>query len=310
MTTTSQPFEIPGFQVGHWTHPDGRTGCTVVLPDQRALTVADIRGGAPGTRETALLEQGRLVQRADAVLLTGGSAFGLAAADGVVRWLWEHGRGFPTGTVPVPIVPAAVLFDLLPPEPIWPDASAGYAAVADCHADGWVSGRLGAGAGATVAKLLPGVPPIPAGLGAARITTAAGTIAAIIAVNAVGEVVDPDNGRLLTARDPDAGPMELAVLGGGDIDATPGRNTTIGVVVVDATADRDALVRLAVAAHDGIARAIRPSHTQFDGDTVFVMTQREGTISPEALFQLTVATERTVAQAIANSVREHGNGPW
>ena len=296
MTLPEDRFTVPGFRVGHWTHPSGATGCSVVIPDERALAVVDVRGGAPGTRETSLLEEGRLVQRVDAILLTGGSAFGLAAADGVMRWLREHGRGFPTASIPVPIVPAAVLFDLRGEQPVWPDAEAGYSAAAAADEDSWSSGRIGAGAGATVGKIAT-PSGTPAGIGAAQLSVQAGRIAALIAVNAVGEIV--------TSRHPSEakGPTgEDLILGDADPRLRPGENTSIGVIVVDAAVGRDDLVRLAVAAHDGLARSIHPAHTLFDGDAFFVLGRAEGRLAPRDALQLAVATQHVVMHAVRNSV--------
>lgn len=307
------PFELPGFSVGHWTHPSGATGCTVVVPDERALAVADVRGGAPGTREVALLDQGRLVQRVDAVLLTGGSAFGLAAADGVARWLHEQRRGFPTVSGPVPIVPAAVLFDLVGPEPLWPTSDAGYWAAGHATADGWLCGRVGAGSGARVGKARGRAHSSGSGIGTVRVDVTSGSLAAIVAVNAFGDVVDPVGGRIIagTRADTDSSESsarwvdtEASILAEGDreVDAAPGTNTTIAVVTVNAALDRDALVRIAIAAHDGFARAIRPAHTLIDGDTVFVLARREGHSDVRATLQLATAAQVAVATAIVRAV--------
>ncbi len=286
--------------MGHWTHPDRGTGCTVIIPDEPALAVADVRGGAPGTRETSLLEEGRLVQRVDAVLLTGGSAFGLAAAEGVVQWLREQGRGFHTASIPVPIVSAAVLFDLKGRSPVWPDADAGYAAAAAAKEAGWLSGQLGAGTGATIAKLMTGRGR-PAGLGSAAVMTPAGTIAAIVAVNAVGEIAVREVGDRLE-HSPDAAEFEERLIAGEGTGARPGENTTIGVVVIDAAASRDDLLRIGVAAHDGLARAIHPAHTVFDGDTFFVLGLHEGKLSPGDSVRLVAATQRSVMLSVARSL--------
>ena len=296
MSQSTGRFTLPGFRVGHWTHPSGATGCSVVIPDNRSIAVVDVRGGAPGTRETSLLEEGRLVKHVDAILLTGGSAFGLAAADGVMRWLREQGRGFPTASIRVPIVPAAVLFDLRGPEPIWPDAEAGYLAATAAREDNWSSGRQGAGAGATVGKI---VTPhgTPSGVGVAKLTVAAGTIAALIAVNAVGEIAGKSShsGR--------QGPTgEVLILDGVNSQPRPGENTTIGVIVVDAAVGRDDLVRIAIAAHDGLARAVHPAHTLFDGDTFFVLGREDGHLTPSAALQLAVATQHAVIAAVLDSV--------
>lgn len=307
MHTQSTPFALQGFRVGHWTHATGQTGCSVVIADEPALAIVDVRGGAPGTRETSLLGEGRMVQRVNAILLTGGSAFGLGAADGVMRWLREHNQGFPTGSIPVPIVPAAVLFDLQGDDPVWPDDQAGYAAAAAAVNDGWRSGRFGAGAGATVAKLVDRTGR-PAGIGAAKVSTQSGTVAALVAVNAVGEVVTPSSPLNMEFTS-----LEARVLRGDEPQPRMGENTTIGVIAIDAAVSRDDLVRLGVAAHDGLARAIHPAHTLFDGDTFFVLGCREGSLTARQSVQLTVATQQAVLRAVANSVtavgeRETGRG--
>ncbi len=297
MNHQDQPLSVPGFRVGHWTHPSGRTGCSVVIPDQASIAVVDVRGGAPGTRETSLLEEGRMVQRLDAVLLTGGSAFGLAAADGVVRWLQEQHRGFPTGSIRVPIVSAAVLFDLVGEDPVWPDAEAGYAAAASAGHDGWVSGRIGAGAGATIAKIIDRHGR-PSGIGTSKVTTQSGTVAALIAVNAVGDLESQTAAHGLSAPT-----LEDLILRGDETQARPGENTTIGVIIIDAPVRRDDLVRFAVAAHDGLARAIHPAHTLFDGDTFFVIGREEGKLNARGSLQLSVATQHAVMSAVINSER-------
>ncbi|ACZ38506.1 P1 family peptidase [Sphaerobacter thermophilus] len=302
-----EPFEIAGFRVGHWTHPTGATGCTVIVADAPALAVADVRGGAPGTREVALLEQGRLVQRVDAVLLTGGSAFGLAAADGVVAWLREHGRGFPTSSIPVPIVAGAVIFDLDGPTPPLPTADSGYEAAANAVPHGWISGRVGAGSGATAGKLAGRARATPTGIGSTYVQTELGALGALFVVNPYGDVVDPETGQILAGTRGDApgtwADTERAILRGGSSDEDSAFNTVIGVVAIDGEMDRDALVRVAVAAHDGIARAVRPAHTLFDGDVVFVLARREGSPPDNAVLTWCTAAQRAVAEAIVRSVR-------
>jgi len=302
-----EPFAIAGFRVGHWTHPSGATGCTVIVADAPALAVADVRGGAPGTREVALLEQGRLVQRVDAVLLTGGSAFGLAAADGVVKWLRERGRGFPTASIPVPIVAGAVIFDLHGPTPPLPTADSGYEAAANAVPDGWISGRVGAGSGATAGKAAGRDRATSTGIGSACVHTELGTLGALFVVNPFGDVVDPDTGRILAGTRGDEpgtwADTEQVILRGRSPNQGSGLNTVIGVVAVDGEMDRDALVRVAVAAHDGIARAVRPAHTLFDGDVVFVLGRREGSPPDHAVLTWCTAAQRAVAEAIVRSVR-------
>jgi len=296
---------VPGFTVGHWTHPSGRTGCTVVLTDRPAPAVCDVRGGAPGTRETDLLRPGCLVRRLDAVLLTGGSAFGLTAADGVVRWLRERGRGFPTDIAPVPIVAAAVVYDLTAPDPVWPDADAGYAACRNARPDGWHSGRFGAGAATSVGKLLGRERATPTGIGTAVIAIEGGCIGVLAVVNAAGEIVDPSTGTIVAGIRSDDGSWiesRQLVLQARTDAADPGPNTTLVVVVTDLTADYHALTRMAIAAHDALARTIRPAHTIFDGDSVFVLAADEAPSEPTRVLRLATATELAVEQAVLASV--------
>lgn len=300
------PRSVPGFSLGHWTHPSGRTGCTVILAERPALAACDVRGGAPGTRETELMRPGSLVRHVDAVLLTGGSAFGLAAAEGVVRWLHEHGRGFPTEVTPVPIVAAAVLYDLTGPEVLFADASAGYAACAAAIPEGWYSGRLGAGAGATVGKLLGRANASPTGLGSALLRVGAHVIGALAAVNAIGEIVDPATGVTRAGiRSQDGTWLESRrlILSGHSPASELGTNTTLVVVATDHPIDHDALFRMTVAAHDAIARTIRPAHTIYDGDTVFVLASAEtNKLDPAEVLRICTATEIVVEQAILASI--------
>lgn len=261
--------DVPGVLVGHHERVgDGwATGTTVVLVPDGAVGAVDQRGGAPGTRETNLLEPENLVQRVNAVCLSGGSAYGLAAADGVMRWLAERNLGFPVGAQPhevVPIVPAAVLFDL--PRSEWgnrPDASFGYEACAVAASGPVAQGTVGAGAGAAVGSL-------KGGIGTASEVVGEYTVGALAAVNAAGEAVDLSTGRAYAADHGDFGvtwPSRPASLPPRRTDL----NTTIGVVAVDAALSKAEARRIAVAAQDGLARAVRPAHTMFDGDTVFAL---------------------------------------
>jgi L-aminopeptidase/D-esterase-like protein len=284
----------PGVSVGHWSDREAKTGCTVVLFDHLAWAAVDIRGAAPGTRETELLRHGHLVQRADAILLTGGSAFGLAAADGVVRFLARQNRGYGMPAGPIPIVPAAVLYDLGVGHAIWPDAAAGEAAcLAAKPLPEMERGQVGAGTGAMTGKLW-GRPHARGGVGYGRESWAAGSVSAVVVVNAVGEVVDPSQAAGDRRRD----------IPWNDGSAGPGASTTLAVVIVEGPADQAALARCAVAAHDGFARAIRPCHTIFDGDIVFaVATDAEQTaLSAADTLRLTVATELAIEAAIADAV--------
>ena len=275
--------DVPGIRVGHWTDAEARTGCTVILlPEAGAVAGVDVRGSAPGTRETDLLRPGMLVERAHAICLCGGSAFGLAAADGVMRYLRERGAGFPTGALPVPIVPAAVIFDLATGAAAWPGPDEGYAACMEAGgAAGPVpEGRVGAGTGATVGKLLGAERSCPGGVGTAAVRLPDGSVVGALAVvNALGDVYGHDGRVLAGARGPD-GTFASAVRvlleeGPPNRHAGPpraGANTTLAVVATDAALDRAQCRKLAELAQDGLALAIRPAHTMFDGDTVFAVS--------------------------------------
>jgi L-aminopeptidase/D-esterase-like protein len=263
--------EVPGVRVGHWSDPVGRTGCTVVLlPDEGAVGGVDVRGSAPGTRETDLLRPGMLVERVHAICLCGGSAFGLAAADGVMRYLRERRVGFPAGPALVPIVPAAVIFDLGTGSPdVFPGPDAGYAACLDGERGGELAeGAVGAGAGATVAKLLGPEGARPGGVGSAVVRLPSGAlVGALAVVNALGDVVGRD-GSLLAG----AGAGRRLLEHGLPAPAAPGANTTLGVLATDAALDKAGCRKLAELGHDAFALAIRPAHTMFDGDTVFAVS--------------------------------------
>lgn len=276
--------DVPGVRVGHWTDAEACTGCTVILlPETGAVAGVDVRGSAPGTRETDLLRPGMLVERAHAICLCGGSAFGLAAADGVMRYLRERGVGFPTGALPVPIVPAAVIFDLTTGAATWPGPDEGYAACVEAaRAAGSVpEGRVGAGSGATVGKLLGAEHSCPGGVGTAAVRLPGGAVVGALAVvNALGDVYGRDGRVLAGARRTDgtfAGAVRVLLEEGGlpDRPAPPpaaGANTTLAVVATDAALDRARCRKLAELAQDGLALAIRPAHTMFDGDAVFAVS--------------------------------------
>lgn len=279
-----------GCAVGHWTDPVGRTGCTVVLTPDGAVGGVDVRGAAPGTRETDLLRPGMLVDRVHAVLLTGGSAFGLDAAAGVMRFLEERGKGYSIGRFRVPIVPAAVLFDLLVGDPrARPGPEAGYAACEAATREPAV-GAVGAGNGATVAKAGLGLEARPGGLGVASARAGRAVVAAVVAVNAVGGIWDDDRHEWVA-------PLERWDRASA---LFPGASTTIGVVVTDARLSKEEANRVATVAHDGIARAVRPAHTRFDGDTLFCLAT--GRIDGERDAVEVVAAD-VVARAIVSGVR-------
>ena len=278
MTPADSICDVAGLSVGHCTDARRPTGCTVVRCEQGAVCGVDVRGAAPGTRETDLLDPVNLVDRVHAVLLTGGSAFGLDAAGGVMRWLDEHGHGHAVGAVRVPIVPAAVLFDLWVGDArIRPDADAGYAACAAASREAPAEGSVGAGAGATVGKLFGPERAMKGGIGSASVTVNGITVAALVAVNAVGDVIDPASGEVVAgARSADGarriGTTRALLAGEVPRLLQPGAATTIGVVATDAALDKAQCRKLASMAHDGLARSIWPVHTPFDGDTVFALS--------------------------------------
>ena len=299
--------DVPGLTVGHATDDDARTGCTVVLGPFRAA--CDIRGSATGTREIDAISHGHLVERADAILLTGGSAFGLAAADGVVAWLEEEGRGFDTGVARVPIVPAAVIFDLAVGHAHRrPDAAMGRAA---CEAAGVdvAEGRVGAGSGATVGKGLGFERSMPGGVGTASLEGAGFMVGALAVVNALGDVLDAHGRIIAGARDEHGGFADSARLlrsGGPGPSPMPGTNTTLCVVATDAPLDRPALQALARAGSTGQARRIAPVHTPFDGDITFAVSTAAaaGPVRPETLLALGAMAADAVGIAIERAVSE------
>lgn len=285
---------VGGIRVGHSTDRDGLTGCTVVLCPPGTVGSGEVRGGAPGTRETDLLRPGMLVEEIHAVLLAGGSAFGLAAADGVMRYLEERGIGFDTQVARVPIVPAAVLFDLGVGDPkARPGPSEGYAAC-DQASERVEEGSVGAGTGATVAKVLGLSRAVKGGVGTAALEEDGVIVAALFAVNALGEIVGEDGEIEIGARPaPEEGE-------GGEPVVPPTGNTTIGVVATNATLSKERAQLLAQAGHEGIDLAIRPSHTIWDGDTVFSLATGEVEAAQAMLEGLAI---RAVAEAIRRGVR-------
>ncbi|MGM9491835.1 P1 family peptidase [Ideonella sp. YS5] len=310
-TSPSSLCDVAGLKVGHCTDPRRPTGCSVVLCEAGAVGSVDVRGGATGTRETALLAPGALVDRVHAVLLTGGSAFGLEAAGGVMRWLEERGHGLPVGPTRVPIVPAAVLFDLwIGDASIRPDAGAGYAACDSASAGPPAEGSVGAGAGATVGKLFGFAHAMKGGIGTASVRVGRHTVGALVAVNALGDVVDPASGRLVAgARDPLGLGMRDSVAaltrGEGPAAIMAGSATTIGVVATDAALDKADVQRLAAMAQAGLARCIAPVHTQLDGDLLFGLATSAvpGRVDPMGLTVLGALAAEAVVQAVLRAVR-------
>ncbi|MPZ65821.1 MAG: hypothetical protein GEU83_10015 [Pseudonocardiaceae bacterium] len=297
--------DVAGVRVGHHHRiGDGwLTGTTVVLTPDGAVGGVDCRGGAPGTRETDLLDPSNLVERVQAVCLTGGSAYGLAAADGVMRWLAERGLGFRVGAQPhevVPIVPAAVLFDL--PAGQWgnrPDAGFGFLACEAATDEQPAQGCVGAGAGAITGGL-------QGGIGTASVVTASDhTVGALVAVNAAGSAVDPGSGMPWAADHEVDGEFGLRSPEPRDVGAAAGSplNTTIGVIATDAGLGKAQCRRLAGAGHDGLARAVRPAHTMADGDTLFALaTGTEPVTDHRVLDELCAAAAECVARSVVHGV--------
>ncbi len=290
---------VAGLKVGQHTLTARPTGCTVVLTEAGAVAGVDVRGGAPGTRETDLLNPVNTVQKVHAVVLSGGSAFGLEAATGTVRWLEEKGIGFDVSVAKVPIVPAAILFDLGVGDPkVRPTAECGYKAAASATDGPVAEGNVGAGAGATIGKLAGLGRAMKSGLGSAALTFPNGlTVAALVAVNAIGDVIDPATGRVIagvrTADGAGLADARALVRSGALLRPTrQGQNTTIGVVATNAALTKAQATKVAQMAHDGFARAISPAHTPMDGDTVFALAT--GTLAGEA--------EVTVIGALAAEV--------
>ena len=268
---------VDGVKVGHYTMPGRPTGCTVVLFEAPAVASVDVRGGAPATRETDLLEPRNLVQEVNALVLSGGSAFGLDSGTGVMRYLEEHGQGYPTPTGPVPIVPGASLIDLWfgGDAKVRPNADCGYRAAAAATSGAVEEGNVGAGAGATVGKLLGNARAMKAGIGTAAIALPDGlVVAALVAVNAAGDIIDPASGRPIAGvRTEDGRGLAdaRALIRAGAVKAPPRArdHTTLGVVATNAALTKAQAQKVAQMAHDGYARAIAPVHTPYDGDTIF-----------------------------------------
>ena len=300
---------IEDLAVGHWTDPVGLTGCTVVVPPPQNVTAASVRGGGPGTRETDLLQPQAHVEGVSAVLLTGGSAFGLAAAQGVVDWCERGGLGYSRFGRPIPIVPAAVLFDLgIGDWEARPGPAEGEAAcLAATTADGPL-GNVGAGMGATVGKTAGPDHMTKGGLGWAVVEAGPVTVGALAAVNAGGDVLDTDGTILAGARVPGGARTALrerlaSPSGDGEVPVPPGGSTTLGVVATNAALTKGEVHRVAVQAHDGMARAIFPVHTSFDGDTVFALAVPR---VPAAMDLVAFLAEEALAAAIRAGVRAAG----
>jgi L-aminopeptidase/D-esterase-like protein len=298
--------DVPGIRVGHDTNLEGGTGCTVIMCDTPAMGGVDVRGGAPATRETDLLRPMNLVDSVNAILLTGGSAFGLDAASGVMRYLEEHGIGYDTGVARVPLVPAAAIFDLaFGSASARPDAAAGYRACQQASSEAVAQGTVGAGTGATVAKMGGPQGMMKGGLGSASTLLPDGTlIGAIVAVNALGDIYDIETQQVIAgAQNPGGSPA-------GNLSRSHFGNTTIAVVATSAALSKEQANKVAQMAHDGLAQVIRPAHTMFDGDTVFALALGPSSqvLHDPALAAIHVSTSgaaaaATLARAIVKAVR-------
>jgi L-aminopeptidase/D-esterase-like protein len=300
--------DVAGLRVGHFTDARRPTGCTVVLAEGGAVCGVDVRGGAPGTRETDLLDPVNSVQQVHAVVLSGGSAFGLDTATGVMRYLEEKGVGFPVSVGKVPIVPAAILYDLgIGDWTIRPDARAGYEAARAATAGPIAEGSVGAGAGATVGKMFGASRAMKGGIGTASVRLPSGAVvAALVAVNANGDVVDPTTGRVVAGARTDDGKGlrgTVAALMAGVRPGPPLRaeNTSIGVVATNVALTKAEATKTAQMAHDGLARTIRPAHVPWDGDTLFALSTGAVTIEQPSLVVGALAAE-AVAGAVLRAV--------
>jgi L-aminopeptidase/D-esterase-like protein len=305
---TDSICDVAGVSVGHFTDTRRPTGCTVVLVPEGAVCGVDVRGAAPGTRETELLSPLNAVEQVHSVLLAGGSAFGLDAAGGVMRWLEERGIGVQVGPARVPIVPAAILFDLwLGDARIRPDTASGHAACEAASRDTPAQGNFGAGAGASVGKLFGIERAMKGGIGSASVSVGGITVGAIVAVNALGDVIDPATGRPIAgARTADGRSLQgtMATLLRGELPAPfqPGGATTLGVIATDATLTKAQANKIAQMAHDGLARCINPVHTMGDGDVLFALGTGASGREANTTLLGALAAEVT-ARAVVNAVR-------
>ncbi|MEW5736394.1 MAG: P1 family peptidase [Thermodesulfobacteriota bacterium] len=305
--------EVPGILIGHAHDLNAATGCTAIICKEGAVAGVDVRGGAPGTRETDLLQPENLTNAIHSVVLAGGSAFGLAAATGAAEWLEEQGVGFDVMVTKVPLVCSAVLFDLMIGDyRVRPDAAMGRAACENAGKPQQMEGCVGAGAGATVGKLLGPETSMKSGLGCYCLKSQDVVVGSIVAVNCLGDVIDPESREMLAGLlSPDkkslAGTekaMLESFLKASDLFAG---NTTIGVVVTNATLTKPQARKLAVMAHNGYARAMRPAHSMYDGDTIFSMATGKTKADLSTLGMLAARTmERAVVRAVMTATPLHG----
>jgi L-aminopeptidase/D-esterase-like protein len=286
MTRVPSLTDLEGVLVGHYTLTERPTGCTVITSSEPFVAGVEVRGGAPGSRETELLRPENSVEQIDAIFLSGGSAFGLDVATGISRYLEEHGRGFDVKVAKVPIVCGAILFDLLLGDPrIRPGADAGYKAISSAGPEQVLQGNVGAGAGATVGKMMGLEYAMKGGLGSWALSRPDGLkVGALVAVNATGDIVDPENGTILAGARTKDGKGFVDVMRELRAGYQPGSpfsgNTVIGVVATNAGLTKAQCTKVAQMTHDGLARSICPCHTPWDGDAVFAIST--GTWDSEA----------------------------
>ena len=307
--------DVHGIEVGHYTDKSAATGCTVILCPRGAVAGVDVRGGAPGTSETDLLGPGNLIGRVHAVLLSGGSAFGLSASAGVMKYLEEQGIGYQKGPITIPIVPSAILFDLnVITQDVRPGPEEGYAACLSRSRETVAEGTIGAGTGATVGKAMGMERAVKGGIGTYSMVLPNGTtIGAIVAVNSFGSVVDHHTGKVIAGpRSTDSGEcldsLELLIRGGYAHENPLPVNTAIGVIATDAPLNKDQVHYLARIGHDGLALTIRPCHTLLDGDTLFALATGDSgatgnSLSRSELTQLGAASVEVVAASVLRAVR-------
>lgn len=307
--------DVHGIEVGHYTDMSAATGCTVIICPGGAVAGVDVRGGAPGTSETDLLGPGNLIGRIHAVLLSGGSAFGLSASAGVMKYLEERGIGYQKGPITIPIVPSAILFDLnLITQEVRPGPEEGYSACLSRSSEAVPEGTIGAGTGATVGKALGMERAVKGGIGTCSIKLPNGTtVAAIVAVNSFGSIVDHRTGTVIAGpRSADGAEhldsLDLLVSGDYTHENPLPANTAIGIVATDAPLSKDQVHYLARVSHDGLALTIRPCHTLLDGDTMFALATGEAaaagnSLSSKELTQLGAAAVEVVARSVLRAVR-------
>lgn len=297
--------DVPGIRVGHAQNEQVKTGCTVIIPQNGAVGGIDIRGSAPGTREIETLKPVRLVPKIHAVFLTGGSAFGLDAAGGIQQYLEEKNIGYDVGVTKVPIVPAAVIFDLRQGDfRVRPDKKMGYQAATSASSDNSQEGKIGAGAGATVGKILGHEYCMEGGIGTSSLKLGEIWLGTLVVVNALGDIVDPNSGQMIAgAKNPQTNEFlntEEYLRENFINPFHPSTNTTLGVVATDALLSKEEAIKIAQMAQDGVSRAIRPAHTPYDGDVIFCLSTGE---KKGDVMSLGAAAAELIAESIVRAVK-------